>query len=65
MRFVHGVRSRTGLMGIGYPSAAWLYKDCSYKAYTVNSVDDLYNPFASMLEQLTWDGCRNMKEGQC
>ncbi|VAI44783.1 unnamed protein product [Triticum turgidum subsp. durum] len=24
MRFVHGVRSRTGLMGIDYPTAAWL-----------------------------------------
>lgn len=26
MRFVHGVRSRTGLMGIDYPTAAWLYR---------------------------------------
>ncbi|RRT49642.1 hypothetical protein BHE74_00051236 [Ensete ventricosum] len=26
MRFVNGVRARTGLMGIDYPTAAWLYK---------------------------------------
>ncbi|CAN6230484.1 unnamed protein product [Urochloa humidicola] len=48
MRFVHGVSTRTGLMGIDYPTAAWLSRDCGYRAYTVISVDDLYNPFASM-----------------
>ncbi|RLN08685.1 uncharacterized protein C2845_PM11G15630 [Panicum miliaceum] len=62
MRFVHGVSTRTGLMGIDYPTAEWLsrqvvelqccpiqfHKDCGYRAYTVISVDDLYNPFASM-----------------
>lgn len=26
MRFVNGVRTRTGLMGIDYPTAAWLYR---------------------------------------
>ncbi|KAL6888452.1 hypothetical protein ACP4OV_009478 [Aristida adscensionis] len=48
MRFVHGISTRTGLMGIDYPTAAWLSRDCGYRAYTVISVDDLYNPFASM-----------------
>ncbi|KAJ0980820.1 hypothetical protein J5N97_009075 [Dioscorea zingiberensis] len=48
MRFLHGVRAHTGLMGIDYPTAAWLYKDIGYRAYKVSSVDDLYNPFVSM-----------------
>ncbi|KAG2648796.1 uncharacterized protein LOC120654773 isoform X4 [Panicum virgatum] len=48
MRFVHGVSTRTGLMGIDYPTAEWLSRDCGYRAYTVISVDDLYNPFVSM-----------------
>lgn len=26
MRFVNGVGQRTGLMGIDYPTAGWLYK---------------------------------------
>jgi soluble lytic murein transglycosylase-like protein len=25
-----------------------MHRDCGYRAYTVISVDDLYNPFASM-----------------
>ncbi|WOL12271.1 hypothetical protein Cni_G21037 [Canna indica] len=48
MRFVNGVRTRTGLMGIDYPTANWLSKDVGYRAYKVKSVDDLYNPFVSM-----------------
>uniref|UniRef100_A0A1D1YA08 Endo-type membrane-bound lytic murein transglycosylase A n=1 Tax=Anthurium amnicola TaxID=1678845 RepID=A0A1D1YA08_9ARAE len=48
MRFVNGVRARTGLMGIDYPTAVWLYKDVGCRAYKVGSVDDLYNPFVSM-----------------
>ncbi|THU48512.1 hypothetical protein C4D60_Mb09t27040 [Musa balbisiana] len=48
MRFVNGVRARTGLMGIDYPTAAWLYKDVGCRAYKVMSVDDLYNPLVSM-----------------
>ncbi|OEL22396.1 hypothetical protein BAE44_0016584 [Dichanthelium oligosanthes] len=36
MRFVHGV------IPVSFA------KDCGYRAYTVISVDDLYNPFASM-----------------
>lgn len=48
MRFVNGVGQRTGLMGIDYPTARWLYKDVGYKAYIVESVDDLCKPFVSM-----------------
>ncbi|KAG1326410.1 Endo-type membrane-bound lytic murein transglycosylase A [Cocos nucifera] len=48
MRFVNGARARTGLMGIDYPTAVWLYKDLGCRAYEVKSVDDLYNPFVSM-----------------
>ncbi|XP_039126818.1 uncharacterized protein LOC120262965 [Dioscorea cayenensis subsp. rotundata] len=48
MRFVHGVRAHTGLMGIDYPTASWLYKDIGYNTYKVSSVNDLYNPFASI-----------------
>ncbi|KAJ4748286.1 transglycosylase [Rhynchospora pubera] len=48
MRFVNGVRARTGLLGIDYPTALWLYNDRGYRAYKIISVDDLYNPFVSM-----------------
>lgn len=30
MRFVNGVRTRTGLMGIDYPTASWLYRSVHY-----------------------------------
>ncbi|CAN4103792.1 unnamed protein product [Withania somnifera] len=48
MRFVEGIGQRTGLMGIDYPTARWLYKDLSYKAHKVESVEDLTKPFVSM-----------------
>ncbi|CAI9784031.1 unnamed protein product [Fraxinus pennsylvanica] len=48
MRFVNGVGQRTGLMGIDYPTACWLYKDLGYKGYIVKSVEDLTYPFISM-----------------
>lgn len=64
MRFVHGVRSRTGLMGIDYPTAAWLYRDCGHTTYTVNSVDDLYNPFASMYFGSAYLGWLSQYEGR-
>ncbi|KAG8386650.1 hypothetical protein BUALT_Bualt03G0170700 [Buddleja alternifolia] len=48
MRFVNGVGQRTGLMGIDYPTARWLYKDLGYKGYVVESVDDLTKPFVSL-----------------
>ncbi|KAI3456664.1 hypothetical protein Pfo_013327 [Paulownia fortunei] len=48
MRFVNGVGQRTGLMGIDYPTARWLYKDGGYKGYMVESVEDLTKPFVSM-----------------
>ncbi|CAK9175001.1 unnamed protein product [Ilex paraguariensis] len=48
MRFLNGVGQRPGLMGIDYPTAHWLYKDLGYKAYIVQSVEDLTKPFVSM-----------------
>ncbi|CAL5402420.1 unnamed protein product [Camellia sinensis] len=48
MRFVNGVGPRPGIMGIDYPTACWLYKDLGYKAYIVESVDDLTKPFVSL-----------------
>ncbi|XP_027343816.1 uncharacterized protein LOC113856266 [Abrus precatorius] len=48
MRFVHGVGSRPGIMGIDYSTASWLYFDLGSKAYELESVDDLNNPFVSM-----------------
>ncbi|KAF9587635.1 hypothetical protein IFM89_004467 [Coptis chinensis] len=48
MRFVNGVGTCTGIMGIDYLKALWLHKDLGYKAYSVESVEDLYNPFVSM-----------------
>ncbi|KZV32912.1 hypothetical protein F511_01423 [Dorcoceras hygrometricum] len=48
MRFVNGIGQRTGLMGIDYPTARWLYKDLGYRSYEVESVEDLTKPFVSM-----------------
>ncbi|KAL3643126.1 hypothetical protein CASFOL_013941 [Castilleja foliolosa] len=48
MRFVNGVGQRTGLMGIDYPTARWLYKHGGYKDYKAESVEDLTKPFVSM-----------------
>ncbi|XP_020586367.1 uncharacterized protein LOC110028733 isoform X2 [Phalaenopsis equestris] len=48
LRFVNGLHSHTGLMGIDYPTAFWMYRDLGFRAYEVNSVEDLYNPFVSM-----------------
>lgn len=48
MRFVNGIGSRIGLMGIDYGTADWLYKELGYKAYRVESAEDLTKPFVSM-----------------
>ncbi|KAE8661260.1 Glyceraldehyde-3-phosphate dehydrogenase of plastid 2 isoform 1 [Hibiscus syriacus] len=42
-RFIDGNESSTGLMGIDYSTAFWLYT-----AYRVDYAEDLTNPFASM-----------------
>ncbi|KAL9681913.1 hypothetical protein QQ045_013703 [Rhodiola kirilowii] len=47
-RFVNGLGERLGIMGIDYPTATWLYKDLRYKAYKVDSAEDLTRPFVSM-----------------
>ncbi|KAK8971118.1 hypothetical protein KSP40_PGU010633 [Platanthera guangdongensis] len=48
LRFVYGLHSHTGLMGIDYPTALWMHRDLGFGAYEVNSVEDLFNPFVSM-----------------
>ncbi|KAL9365059.1 hypothetical protein Peur_042932 [Populus x canadensis] len=48
MRFVNGVGPRTGLMGIDYSTAFWLYMELGYRAYRVDSVDDMIKPFVSV-----------------
>ncbi|KAI0495598.1 hypothetical protein KFK09_021900 [Dendrobium nobile] len=48
LRFVNGLGSHTGLMGIDYPTAFWMYRDLGFRSYEVNSVEDLYNPFVSI-----------------
>ncbi|PSR92597.1 UDP-glycosyltransferase [Actinidia chinensis var. chinensis] len=48
MHFVNGVGLHLGIMGIDYSTASWLYKDLGYKAYIVESADDLTKPSVSM-----------------
>ncbi|KAH9677008.1 transglycosylase [Citrus sinensis] len=48
MRFVNGVSPRIGLMGIDYSTAFWIYMELGYRAYKVDSADDLTKPFVSM-----------------
>ncbi|KQK02142.1 hypothetical protein BRADI_3g60592v3 [Brachypodium distachyon] len=66
MCFLHGVRSRTGLMGIGYPTAAWLYNYAEIvpirRTQSTLWMISTILLHQCTLEQLTWDGCRNMKE---
>ncbi|CAK8534687.1 unnamed protein product [Lathyrus sativus] len=47
-RFVHGVGPRPGIMGVDYSTAFWLYLELGFRAYKLESVDDLSNPFVSM-----------------
>ncbi|KHN21383.1 hypothetical protein glysoja_026584 [Glycine soja] len=47
-RFLHGVGEQPGIMGIDYSTAYWLYLELGYRAYRLESVDDLNNPFVSM-----------------
>ncbi|KAI4342421.1 hypothetical protein MLD38_027052 [Melastoma candidum] len=46
--FVNGIGGRVGLMGIDFPTASWLHNELGYKAYDIESVDDLCKPFVSM-----------------
>nr|XP_029143989.1 uncharacterized protein LOC112704057 [Arachis hypogaea] len=48
MRFLHGVGERPGIMGISYSTAYWIYMQLGYRAYKLESPEDLYNPFVSM-----------------
>ncbi|KAK9152196.1 hypothetical protein Syun_010505 [Stephania yunnanensis] len=48
MRFINGVGLHTGLMGIEYHKALWLYKELGYRDYRVESVESLTNPFVSL-----------------
>lgn len=48
MRFVHGVGPRVGIMGMDYSTAFWLYMELGFRAYKVDSVEDLTKPFVSM-----------------
>ncbi|XP_057765234.1 uncharacterized protein LOC130985999 [Salvia miltiorrhiza] len=57
MRFINGVGQHTGLMGVDYPTACWLYNGLGYKAYSVEAVEDLTKPFVSMYfgaAYMTW-----------
>ncbi|PON49555.1 Transglycosylase SLT domain [Parasponia andersonii] len=48
MRFVYGVGPHAGIMGLDYSTAFWLYMELGFKAYKVDSIDDLTKPFVSM-----------------
>ncbi|KAF1866784.1 hypothetical protein Lal_00018169 [Lupinus albus] len=45
---VNGVGERPGIMGIDYATAYWIYLELGYRAYKLESVDDLKCPFVSM-----------------
>jgi hypothetical protein len=46
------------------PTVFLLHRDCGYRAYTVISVDDLYNPFASMYFGAAYLGWLSKYEGR-
>ncbi|KAJ0099707.1 hypothetical protein Patl1_20790 [Pistacia atlantica] len=39
---------KPGIMGIDYSTAFWIYMELGYRAYKVDSVEDLNKPFVSM-----------------
>ncbi|CAL0326377.1 unnamed protein product [Lupinus luteus] len=47
-RLVNGVGERPGIMGIDYATAYWVYLELGYRAYKLESIDDLKCPFVSM-----------------
>ncbi|KAK7243803.1 hypothetical protein RIF29_38615 [Crotalaria pallida] len=47
-RFVNGVRERPGIMGIDFSTAYWIYVELGFRAYKIETVDDLKSPFVSM-----------------
>ncbi|XP_010537803.1 PREDICTED: uncharacterized protein LOC104812373 isoform X2 [Tarenaya hassleriana] len=48
MRFVNGVGKHVGILGVDYATASWLHTELGYRAYRVDSADDLTKPFVSM-----------------
>ncbi|KAF4396603.1 hypothetical protein G4B88_028917 [Cannabis sativa] len=48
MRFVYGIGPNAGIMGLDYSTAFWLYMELGFRAYKVDSIDDLTKPFVSM-----------------
>ncbi|CAN6879226.1 unnamed protein product [Brassica oleracea] len=48
MRFVNGTGKKVGILGVDYKTAAWLNTELGYRAYRVDSADDLTKPFVSM-----------------
>ncbi|XP_010497751.1 PREDICTED: uncharacterized protein LOC104775289 isoform X1 [Camelina sativa] len=48
MRFVNGTKKHVGILGVDYSTASWLYSELGYRAYRVDSADDLTKPFVSM-----------------
>lgn len=48
MRLLYGKDPPNGIMQITFPTAVWIYKELGYKAYKIQSVEDLSNPFLSM-----------------
>ncbi|KAM7269324.1 hypothetical protein ACFE04_024821 [Oxalis oulophora] len=56
-RLVNGSGEKTGIMGIDYHTAFRLYTELGYRAYKVDSNDDLIRPFVSMYfgaAYMTW-----------
>ncbi|KAA3467237.1 Transglycosylase [Gossypium australe] len=69
MRFIDGNEASTGLMGIDYSKAFWLYKEMGYRAYRVDYIENLTNPFVSMYfgaAYLAWlSEYEGSREGSC
>uniref|UniRef100_A0A2N9FFQ5 Transglycosylase SLT domain-containing protein n=1 Tax=Fagus sylvatica TaxID=28930 RepID=A0A2N9FFQ5_FAGSY len=64
MRFINGVGPRTGIMGIDYSTAFWLYMELGYRAYRIDSADDLAKPFVSMYFGAAYLGWLSEYEGR-
>lgn len=52
MRFVNGIGQRTGLMGIDYPTARWLYKYVTQFSLPTSDGNNLFLPVFSIYMML-------------
>ncbi|BBN19609.1 hypothetical protein MPTK1_8g12060 [Marchantia polymorpha subsp. ruderalis] len=47
-RLLLGLDGQSGILGLPFETALWLYRDMGYKSYRLKVTEDLFKPFVSM-----------------